>query len=31
VLEFLKMSGLYQDEQIVTLVLSTCFEGLNVR
>ena len=31
VLEFLKMSGLYQDEQIVTLVLSTCFEGLNAR
>src|SRR5512133_1052862 len=31
VLEFLKMGGLYQDEQIVTLVLSTCFEGLNAR
>ncbi|HEY5582160.1 MAG TPA: TetR/AcrR family transcriptional regulator [Rhodoferax sp.] len=31
VLEFLRMSGLYQDEQIVTLVLSTCFEGLNAR
>jgi TetR/AcrR family transcriptional regulator of autoinduction and epiphytic fitness len=31
VLEFLKMGGLYQDEQIVTLVLATCFEGLNAR
>ncbi len=31
VLEFLKMGGLYQDEQIVTMVLSTCFEGLNAR
>ena len=31
VLEFLKMGGLYQDEQIVDLVLSTCFEGLNAR
>ena len=29
VLEFLKMGGLYQDEQIVDLVLITCFEGLN--
>lgn len=31
VLEFLKMGGLYQDEQIVELVLITCFEGLNAR
>jgi TetR/AcrR family transcriptional regulator of autoinduction and epiphytic fitness len=31
VLEFLKMGGLYQDEQIVALVLSTCFDGLNAR
>ena len=31
VLEFLKMGGLYPDEQIVTMVLSTCFEGLNAR
>jgi TetR/AcrR family transcriptional regulator, regulator of autoinduction and epiphytic fitness len=31
VLEFLKMGGLYQDAQIVDLVLMTCFEGLNAR
>ena len=31
VLEFLKMGGLYQDEQIVDMVLCTCFEGLNTR
>ncbi len=31
VLEFLKMGGLYPDDQIVELVLSTCFEGLNAR
>lgn len=31
VLEFLKMSTLYQDEEIVALVLSTCFEGLSAR
>ena len=31
VLEFLKMGGLYQDDQIVEMVLSTCFEGLNAR
>ena len=31
VLEFLKMGGLYQSEQIVELVLMTCFEGLNAR
>jgi TetR/AcrR family transcriptional regulator of autoinduction and epiphytic fitness len=30
-LEFLKMGGLYQDAQIIELVLSTCFEGLNAR
>lgn len=30
-LDFLKMGGLYQDEQIVTMVLRTCFEGLNAR
>lgn len=30
-LEFLKVGGLYQDAQIVDLVLSTCFEGLNAR
>ena len=29
VLEFMKMGGLYQDAQIVAIVLSTCFEGLN--
>jgi AcrR family transcriptional regulator len=28
VVEFLKMGGLYTDEQIEALVLSTCFEGL---
>jgi TetR/AcrR family transcriptional regulator of autoinduction and epiphytic fitness len=31
VLEFLKIGGLYGDEQIVDLVLSTCFEGLIAR
>ncbi len=31
VLEFLKMGGLFGDEQIIDLVLSTCFEGLNAR
>jgi TetR/AcrR family transcriptional regulator of autoinduction and epiphytic fitness len=31
VLEFLKMGGLYDNDQIVDLVLSTCFEGLNAR
>lgn len=31
VLEFLKMGGLYQDEQIVQMVLSTCFDGVNIR
>ena len=28
VVEFLKMGGLYTDEQIEALVLSTCFEGV---
>ena len=31
VLEFLKMGGLYQDAQIVDMVLSTCFDGLKAR
>ena len=31
VLEFLKMSCLYRDDEIVALVLSTCFEGLETR
>lgn len=31
VLEFLKMGGQHDDAQIVELVLSTCFEGLNAR
>ena len=31
VLEFLKMGGLHDDAQIVDLVMSTCFEGLNAR
>jgi hypothetical protein len=31
VLEFLKIGGLYPDEQIVEMVLSTCFDGLAVR
>lgn len=31
VLEFLKMGGQHDDTQIVELVLSTCFEGLNAR
>jgi AcrR family transcriptional regulator len=31
VLEFLKMGGQHSDEQIVELVLSTCFDGLNAR
>lgn len=30
-LEFLKMGGLHTDAQIVDLVLSTCFDGLNAR
>lgn len=31
VLEFLKASGQHSDEEIIELVLSTCFEGLNAR
>ncbi|MDO8458638.1 MAG: helix-turn-helix domain-containing protein [Burkholderiaceae bacterium] len=31
VLEFLKMSGQHSDEDIIELVLSTCFEGINSR
>jgi hypothetical protein len=31
VLEFLKMGAQHTDAQIVDLVLSTCFEGLNAR
>jgi TetR/AcrR family transcriptional regulator, regulator of autoinduction and epiphytic fitness len=31
VLEFLKMGGQHDDAQIVELVLSTCFDGLNAR
>jgi len=31
VLEFLQMSGQHSDEEIIDLVLGTCFEGLNTR
>ena len=31
VVEFLQMGGLFTDEQIVDLVLTTCFSGLNAR
>ncbi|MGE0329244.1 MAG: TetR/AcrR family transcriptional regulator [Ramlibacter sp.] len=31
VLEFLKAGGLHTDAQIVEMVLSTCFDGLNAR
>jgi len=31
VLEFLKMGGQHQDEEIIDLVISTCFDGLNTR
>jgi TetR/AcrR family transcriptional regulator, regulator of autoinduction and epiphytic fitness len=31
VLEFLKMGDQYSDEQIIGLVLTTCFDGLNAR
>ena len=31
VLEFLKMGGQHTDDQIVALVMSTCFDGLNTR
>jgi AcrR family transcriptional regulator len=31
VLEFLKMGGLFNDEEIIALVLGTCFDGLEAR
>ena len=31
VLEFLKMGGQHDDAQIIDLVMSTCFDGLNAR
>lgn len=31
VLEFLKMGGQYQDDEIIALVMRTCFDGLNAR
>jgi TetR/AcrR family transcriptional regulator of autoinduction and epiphytic fitness len=31
VLEFLKMGGQHNDEEIIELVMSTCFDGLNTR
>ncbi len=31
VLEFLKMGELYTNEQIIALVMATCFDGLNTR
>ena len=31
VLEFLKMSELYSDAEIIEMVLSTCFDGLRAR
>ena len=31
VLEFLKMGGQHGDAEIIELVLSTCFDGLNAR
>lgn len=31
VLEFLQMGGQHTDEEIIELVLSTCFDGLNTR
>ncbi|MEY4736806.1 MAG: hypothetical protein RL302_1125 [Pseudomonadota bacterium] len=31
VLEFLKMGGLFNDDDIIALVLSTCFDGLEAR
>jgi AcrR family transcriptional regulator len=31
VLEFLKMGGQHSDEQIIELVMLTCFDGLNAR
>ena len=31
VLEFLKMAGQYHDDEIIDLVMGTCFDGLNAR
>jgi hypothetical protein len=31
VLEFLKMGGQHRDDEIIDLVLRTCFDGLNTR
>jgi TetR/AcrR family transcriptional regulator of autoinduction and epiphytic fitness len=31
VLEFLKMGELYSNDEIISLVMSTCFDGLNAR
>lgn len=31
VLEFLKMGGLYTNEEVIALVTSTCFDGLSTR
>jgi hypothetical protein len=31
VLEFLKIGEMYSTEEIIALVLSTCFEGLETR
>jgi len=31
VLEFLQMGGQHSDEEIIELVMSTCFDGLNAR
>jgi len=31
VVEFLKMGELFSDDQIIEMVLSTCFEGINAR
>lgn len=31
VLEFLKQAGLYSEDDIIALVVSTCFEGLRTR
>jgi hypothetical protein len=31
VLEFLRMGGQHDDAQIIDLVMSTCFDGLNAR
>ena len=31
VLEFLKMGELYSNDEIIALVMGTCFEGLSAR